>query len=149
MFVVRNLIKQQLTVTKCFVHAPVEVFASHSVISHVRAIPLLCHRTITQTTTQFAPATPVTGATNINENVSNTTDASDTGDSDTLTEYQAYDMIHKLNDNERASLSSALNKYDSEKIKSKFQGTGKWEIAWARYVYQQTENSAYVLIQKH
>lgn len=44
------------------------------------------------------------------------------GEYDTLTEYHAYDMIHKLSDNDRASLSKALSKYDSEKIKSKFQG---------------------------
>lgn len=39
-----------------------------------------------------------------------------------LTEYHAYDMIHKLSDNERASLSKALSKFNSDKIKSKFQG---------------------------
>lgn len=44
------------------------------------------------------------------------------GDYDTLTEYNAYDMIHKLSDNERASLSKALSKYNSDKTKSKFQG---------------------------
>lgn len=41
---------------------------------------------------------------------------------DTLTEYNAYDMIHKLSDNERVSLSKALNKYNSDKTKSKLQG---------------------------
>lgn len=44
------------------------------------------------------------------------------GEYDTLTEYHAYDMIHKLSDNDRASLSKALSKYNSDKIKSKFQG---------------------------
>lgn len=39
-----------------------------------------------------------------------------------LTEYHAYDMIHKLSDNDRKSLSRALSRYDSEKTKSKFQG---------------------------
>lgn len=39
-----------------------------------------------------------------------------------LTEFQAYDMIHKLSDNDRKSLSNALSRYDSEKTKSKFQG---------------------------
>lgn len=126
MFVLRNLIKHQLTVTKCLAHTSIEVFTSQSVISHVKTIPLLCHRTITQTTTLLTPATttttPSTGTTNLNDNVTNTKGATDIGENDTLTEYQAYDMIHKLSDNERVSLSSALNKYDSEKIKSKFQG---------------------------
>lgn len=44
------------------------------------------------------------------------------GEYDTLTEYHAYDMIHKLSENDRASLLKALNKYNSDKIKSKFQG---------------------------
>lgn len=44
------------------------------------------------------------------------------GGYDTLTEYHAYDMIHRLSDNDRASLSKALSKYNSDKIKSKFQG---------------------------
>lgn len=44
------------------------------------------------------------------------------GEYDTLTEYQAYDMIYKLSDNDRESLSKALSKYESDKIKSKFQG---------------------------
>lgn len=39
-----------------------------------------------------------------------------------LTEYHAFDMIHKLSDNDRKSLSKALSRYDSEKTKSKFQG---------------------------
>lgn len=45
------------------------------------------------------------------------------GEYDTLTEYHAYDMIHKLSDNDRAFLSKALSRYNSEKTKSKFQGT--------------------------
>lgn len=44
------------------------------------------------------------------------------GEYDTLTEYHAYDMIHKLSENDRASLLKALNKFNSDKIKSKFQG---------------------------
>lgn len=44
------------------------------------------------------------------------------GEYDTLTEYHAYDMIHKLSDKDRTSLSKAISRYDSEKIKSKFQG---------------------------
>lgn len=42
-----------------------------------------------------------------------------TSQTDTLTEDQAYDMIHKLSDNDRASLSKALNSFEK---KSKFQG---------------------------
>lgn len=55
-------------------------------------------------------------------NVKPTNQTQNIGEYDTLTEYHAYDMIHKLSDNDRKSLSKALNKYESEKIKSKFQG---------------------------
>lgn len=40
----------------------------------------------------------------------------------TLTDYQAFDMIHKLTDEDRGALTKALNQYESNKIKSKFQG---------------------------
>lgn len=39
-----------------------------------------------------------------------------------LSQYQAYDMIHKLTDQERKSLRDALNQYESDVTKSKFQG---------------------------
>lgn len=42
-----------------------------------------------------------------------------------LTEYHAFDMIHKLSDNDRKVLSKALSRYDSEKTKSKLQGKSK------------------------
>lgn len=126
MFVARNLFRQQLTVTKCMAHVPIRISPNQSVISHVRAIPL-CHRTITHTTITTAPstttATPTTGTSNTNENDKNPAkNTTNIGEYDTITEYQAYDMIHKLSDKDRASLSSALNKFDSELIKSKFQG---------------------------
>lgn len=39
-----------------------------------------------------------------------------------LSQYQAYDMIHKLTDQERGSLKNALNQYESDIVKTKFQG---------------------------
>lgn len=45
-----------------------------------------------------------------------------TSDGTTLTDVQAYDMIHQLDDAERAALTKAINQYESNKIKSKFQG---------------------------
>lgn len=39
-----------------------------------------------------------------------------------LSQYQAYDMIHKLTAHERQSLKNALNQYESDQVKSKFQG---------------------------
>lgn len=41
---------------------------------------------------------------------------------ESLTDYQAYDMVHKLTDGDRAALTKALNQFESNKIKSKFQG---------------------------
>lgn len=133
MFVARNLFRQQLTVTKCMAHVPILILPNQSAISHVRTIPL-CHRTITHTTTNTAPSTTTststTGTADTNENDKNPAkNTTNIGEYNTLTEYQAYDMIHKLSDNDRASLSSALNKFDSELIKSKFQG----KIAWAHF----------------
>lgn len=122
-----------MTVTKCIAHVPSEPLACRNVISHVAAIPL-CHRTIARTTTSTAAtasgaaaaANTATGTTNPSGNDadtrSNAKTTSNIGEYDTLTEYQAYDMIHKLSDSDRTSLSSALNKFDSEKIKSKLQG---------------------------
>lgn len=52
-----------------------------------------------------------------------------TGDGTTLTDVQAYDMIHQLSDAERAAVTKAINQYESNKIKSKFQGK-KWQIAF-------------------
>lgn len=39
-----------------------------------------------------------------------------------LSQYQAYDMIHKLTEQERESLKNALNQYESDIVRSKFQG---------------------------
>lgn len=117
-----------MTVTKCTAHVLTKPLASRNVISHVRLIPL-CHRTITYTTTSTAATTTTTSATGTTntsdddtDTRSNTKATSNIGEYDTLTEYQAYDMIHKLSDNDRTSLLGALNKYGSEKIKSKLQG---------------------------
>lgn len=40
----------------------------------------------------------------------------------TLSDVQAYDMIHQLNDAERATLTKAIKQYESNKTKSKLQG---------------------------
>lgn len=52
-----------------------------------------------------------------------------------LTEYHAYDMIHKLSDNDRKALSNALSRYDSEKTKSQFQvklAASNWRLKFGR-----------------
>lgn len=49
-----------------------------------------------------------------------------------LSQYQAYDMIHKLTDQERTALKNALNQYESDIAKSKFQGK-----LIEQYTYQQ------------
>lgn len=49
----------------------------------------------------------------------NKSDQSTSSVSDTLTEYNAYDMIHKLSENDRDCLSKALSSFEK---KSKFQG---------------------------
>lgn len=59
---------------------------------------------------------------NNNDKSSSANQTQSIGDYHTLTEYNAYNMIANLSDNERASLSKALSKYNSDKIKSKFQG---------------------------
>lgn len=45
-----------------------------------------------------------------------------TTDGSTLTDVQAYDMIHQLSDAERAAVTKAINQYESHKNKSNFQG---------------------------
>lgn len=52
-----------------------------------------------------------------------------------LTEYHAYDMIHKLTDNDRKALSTALSRYDSEKTKSQYQlklAASNWRLKFGR-----------------
>lgn len=108
MFVIRNLVKYH-SATKSIACAPVEVLTSQNVIINLK-IPPNFYRFFTQKSTS-------------NETkIANTNPTSNIGEYDTLTEYQAYDMIHKLSDNDRLSLSKALNNYESDKIKSKFQG---------------------------
>lgn len=46
----------------------------------------------------------------------------ESNESEPLKDEQAYDMIHKLTDGDRATLTKALNQYESNKIKSKIQG---------------------------
>lgn len=52
-----------------------------------------------------------------------------------LTDYHAYDMIHKLSDNDRKALSNALSRYDSEKTKSQFQvklAASNWRLKFGK-----------------
>lgn len=53
-----------------------------------------------------------------------------TTNSNALTDVQAFDMIHQLSDADRAALTKAINQYESNKIKTKFQG--KHTIAFRR-----------------
>lgn len=79
------------------------------------------YRFITQSTTHFenksTTKSPESNATSANQST-----APSIGEYDTLTEYHAYDILIKLSDNDRDALKKALNKYDSDQIKSKFQG---------------------------
>lgn len=52
-----------------------------------------------------------------------------------LTEYHAYDMVHKLSDNDRKALSNALSRFDAEKTKSQFKeklAASNWRLKFAR-----------------
>lgn len=108
MFGIRNFVcrpylpKSNLIVSTINSHVtvPLQTLSDHSDISHVKNI---------QTTAKNYTGKSSSQTPNI-------------GEYDTLTEYHAYDMIHKLSENDRASLLKALNKYNSDKIKSKFQG---------------------------
>lgn len=57
-----------------------------------------------------------------------------------LSQYQAYDMIHKLTDQERTSLKNALNQYESDIVKSKLQGKRDRAIVFLR---EQMPNSVW------
>lgn len=59
-----------------------------------------------------------------------------TTDGTTLTDVQAYDMIHQLSDAERAAVTKAINQYESNKIKSQFQGK--------KNVFNEFVNDAYI-----
>lgn len=97
-------------------------FSNISVISHVN------HTTNTASIfSRYLTHSAVTHC-----NVKPTNQTQNIGEYDTLTEYHAYDMIHKLSDNDRKSLSKALNKYESEKIKSKFQGNC-WSVYFKKH----------------
>lgn len=118
MFVIRNLVKYHSTVTKLIAYAPVEVLTSQNVIIHLK-IPPNSYRFFTQKSTTN---NQINETKSTETKTANTNPTSNIGEYDTLTEYQAYDMIHKLSDNDRLSLSKALNNYESDKIKTKFQG---------------------------
>lgn len=92
--------------------------SNQNVICHVKNIPkpVSAYRFSTQSTTNYNDTTTKSSSSPTTNSTSNN------GEPDTLTEYHAYDMIHKLSDDERISLSKALSKFESDKIKSKFQG---------------------------
>lgn len=61
-------------------------------------------------------------------NLVNTLRNKETNPNEVISDYQAYDMVYKLTDKERASLKKALNQYESDQVKSKFQG--KYIYCW-------------------
>lgn len=68
---------------------------------------------------------------------SNKNDQSMSSVSDTLTEYNAYDMIHKLSENDRECLSKALSSFER---KTKFQGklaSSNWRLKFGRRTGEQ------------
>lgn len=122
MFGMRNLLKLTSHVTKSNftginTHEPIllQTLSNHSVISRMKDTHAICisHRLIMCSASAAKHSDESSSATHPTPNI---------GEYDTLTEYHAYDMIHKLSDNDRASLLKALNKYNSDKIKTKFQG---------------------------
>lgn len=79
-----------------------------------------CYRSFTHSSIKFMEQPPASDQT------------AKTGE---LTEYHAYDMIHKLSDNDRKALSTALSRYDSEKTKSQFQvklAASNWRLKFGR-----------------
>lgn len=96
-----------------YLPASLQTLCNRFVISHVKDTQITCIscRFFTCSPEKFSGKS--TSSSNQTPNI---------GEYDTLTEYHAYDMIHKLSDNDRASLLKALSKYNSDKIKSKFQG---------------------------
>lgn len=115
MFGIRHLsrLQQYLTKSNSKVTASLQTLSNRSVISHVKDTQITCIscRFLTCSPEKFSGKS--TSASKQTPNI---------GEYDTLTEYHAYDMIHKLSDNDRASLLKALSKYNSDKVKSKFQG---------------------------
>lgn len=94
-----------------------------SVISHVsKDTPSSTTTTTTSISYRFLTHSAVYCTSNDKKSPSTSDQTRNIGEYDTLTEYHAYDMIFKLSDNDRKALSNALNKYDSEKFKSKLQG---------------------------
>lgn len=93
---------------------------NNNVVKNIR-IP---YRFITQSTTHIRnkSTTKSPESNTISENHST---APSIGEYDTLTEYHAYDILVKLSDNDRNALKTALSKYDSDQIKSRFQGNLK------------------------
>lgn len=123
MFGVRNLINlsSQLAKNSSTVRISSKLCTNKFVICHVQNTsrrPAYSYRHFTQSSTNYNDTT--TKSSETTKPTENSTP--NIGEYDMLTEYHAYDMIYKLSDNDRASLSKALSKYDSDKIKSKFQG---------------------------
>lgn len=143
MFGIRNLSKlrsylpkSNLIVATINSHVTVsfQTLSNHSVISHVKNIQITCN------TYRFYMSSAIkhTGkSSNQTPNI---------GEYDTLTEYHAYDMIHKLSENDRASLLKALNKYNSDKIKSKFQGNYLVYLLWLSKLCRISKNTFFHFI---
>lgn len=101
---------------------------NNDVVGNIR-IP---YRFITQSTTNFENKSTTKSPESVETSVNQST-APSIGEYDTLTEYHALDILIKLSDNDRNALKKALSKYDSDQIKSKFQGNLKWKCV--RFLY--------------
>lgn len=116
----KNFIKFYSTVTcnRSHLVACIQSFQNQNVICHHQKYAdmyVVPYRCLTRSIVRLDNAAAATTKSTQNQ-------PPNIGDFDTLTEYQAYDMIHKLSEKDRVSLSKALSKFDSEKTKSKFQG---------------------------
>lgn len=118
----RSFIKCYSTIThNCPYAAATTSFQHQKLICHHQKYiqsTVVPYRYLTQSPVRFDNAATTTKTTA----KSSKDPQSNVGEYDTLTEYQAYDMIYKLSDNDRGAITKALSKYESDKIKSKFQG---------------------------
>lgn len=123
MFGIRNLskLKQYLTKSNSTVTVSLHTLSNRFIISHVKD---------TQTTCNAYRFFMCSAVKHTGKSSSTSNQTPNIGEYDTLTEYHAYDMIHKLSENDRASLLKALNKYNSDRIKSKFQGNFLVCLIW-------------------
>lgn len=126
-----------VTVINPHVTALFQTLPNHTVINHVKDTQTSC------TSYRFFMCSAVKH-TGKSSSTSNKTP--NIGEYDTLSEFQAYDMIHKLSNNDRASLLKALNKYNSDKIKSKFQGNCFRLFTFTRSLgYNEAKNTVFYI----